>query len=191
MYLDFCFKMDLNTIRKNILDLKEHILEALNSNETCEQYLRDGLDKSPEQMSTEQLDLWHFAFKNASNWAIVIEEFSKYIENSDDDDDETESEYCAFKDEESEELTNRDNTGKKETIPLQLSPNPNLDENNNIRITFFEDKNSNESNEKSHNPNTIKAGALTKVPQQQTILYEVLVEAKIVIEFMTKQVYGN
>ena len=59
----------------SILDLKDDIEESMMNNETCEDFLRNTLGKSPDKMPPEHLNMWQFAFKHARNWNRVIEQF--------------------------------------------------------------------------------------------------------------------
>jgi len=61
-----------------ILDLKDEIEESVLDNQTCEEFLRDTLGKSPDKMPAEHLNMWQFAFKHARNWNRVIEQFKTH-----------------------------------------------------------------------------------------------------------------
>ena len=73
--------MTLNSIKQNILQLKNGIQDSVNDNESCDEFLLSTLGKSREKISQDEYSLWIFAFENALKWNKVEEQFKNCILN--------------------------------------------------------------------------------------------------------------
>ena len=67
--------MNLDQIKRNILSLKENIIEAVKKNQSCEDFVDRILDKTPAQLG-QVFEFLKFAFEHANNWNLVEEKFA-------------------------------------------------------------------------------------------------------------------
>jgi hypothetical protein len=70
--------MDFTVVSNEIIDLKDEIDDAAKKNLKCEDFIRDTLDKSPNEMPKSHLNLWKFAFENTHSWSKVIQKLKSH-----------------------------------------------------------------------------------------------------------------
>ncbi len=110
--------MDFTEVSNEIIFLENDIKDAANKNLKFEDFLRETLDKSPNELPKSHLNLWKFAFENTHSWSEVLQKLES-------------KENCFDRDVGMEEQTVEKKESYNEINSLDLC-NDELNENNNI-----------------------------------------------------------